>query len=149
MDGAGCHSIWRIWRACGPLCNRWKRGDRPINRLVLNAATQFGNVDQRTEDGFETTFAVNHLAHYLLLPLLRPRLADGAIVVITTRDSHNPLKNPIAPPTHADARRLAQPDTEPRRRLEGMRAYAASKLCNLLTAHALAAFPVGQARACG
>jgi NAD(P)-dependent dehydrogenase (short-subunit alcohol dehydrogenase family) len=52
--------------------------------LVLNAATQFGNVDQRTEDGFETTFAVNHLAHYLLLPLLRPRLADGAIVVITT-----------------------------------------------------------------
>jgi NAD(P)-dependent dehydrogenase (short-subunit alcohol dehydrogenase family) len=85
MDGAGCHSIWRIWRACGPLCNRWKRGDRPINGLVLNAATQFGNVDQRTEDGFEITFAVNHLAHYLLLPLLRPRLAHGAIVMITTR----------------------------------------------------------------
>ena len=31
--------------------------------------------------------------------------------------------------------------------LEGMRAYAASKLCNLLTARALAASPVGQARA--
>jgi NAD(P)-dependent dehydrogenase (short-subunit alcohol dehydrogenase family) len=108
-------------------------GDRPINGLVLNAATQFGNIDQRTEDGFETTFAVNHLAHYLLLRLLTPRLAQGPIVVITTSDSHNPLKNPIAPPTLADAWRLAQPHTEPRRRLEGMRAYAAS--------------PVGQARA--
>ena len=122
-------------------------GDRPIDGLVLNAATQFGNIDQRTEGGFETTFAVNHLAHYLLLRLLTPRLAQGAIVVITTSDSHNPQKNPIAPPTHADARQLAQPDTEPRRRLEGMRAYAASKLCNLLTARALAASPVAQARA--
>jgi NAD(P)-dependent dehydrogenase (short-subunit alcohol dehydrogenase family) len=27
-------------------------GDLPINGLVLNAGTQFGNIDQRTEDGF-------------------------------------------------------------------------------------------------
>src|ERR1700726_4098813 len=78
-------------------------GDRPINGLVLNAATQFGNIDQRTVDGFETTFAVNHLAHYLLLRLLTPRLAQNAVVVITTRNSHDPLTNPLAPPTHADA----------------------------------------------
>jgi NAD(P)-dependent dehydrogenase (short-subunit alcohol dehydrogenase family) len=126
-------------------------GDRPINGLVLNAATQFGNIDQRTEDGFETTFAVNHLAHYLLLRLLTPRLAQNAIVVITTSNSHDPLTNPVAPPTHADALRLARPRAEPGRRmrpvLEGMRAYAASKLCNLLTARALAASPIGQARA--
>lgn len=32
-------------------------GDRPINGLVLNAATQFGNIDQRTVDGFETTIS--------------------------------------------------------------------------------------------
>jgi NAD(P)-dependent dehydrogenase (short-subunit alcohol dehydrogenase family) len=50
-------------------------GDRQINGLVLNAGTQFGNIDQRTEDGFEATFAVNHLAHYMLLRLLTPRLA--------------------------------------------------------------------------
>jgi NAD(P)-dependent dehydrogenase (short-subunit alcohol dehydrogenase family) len=126
-------------------------GDRPINGLVLNAATQFGNIDQRTVDGFEATFAVNHLGHYLLLRLLTPRLAQNAVVVITTSNSHDPLTNPLAPPTHADALRLAQPRAEPGRRmrsvLEGMRAYAASKLCNLLTARALAASPIGQARA--
>lgn len=121
--------------------------DRPINGLVLNAATQFGNIDQRTVDGFEATFAVNHLAHYLLLRLLTPRLAQNAVVVITTSNSHDPLTNPLSSPTHADALRLAQPRAEPGRRLEGMRAYAASKLCNLLTARALAASPIGQARA--
>jgi NAD(P)-dependent dehydrogenase (short-subunit alcohol dehydrogenase family) len=52
-----------------------------IDALVLNAGAQFPNVDQRTEDGFETTFAVNHLAHYLLLRLLMPKLAEHARVV--------------------------------------------------------------------
>ena len=65
-------------------------GDRPINGLVLNAASQFSNIDQRTEDGFEATFAVNHLAHYLLLRLLTPRLAQNAVVVITTSGSTPP-----------------------------------------------------------
>jgi NAD(P)-dependent dehydrogenase (short-subunit alcohol dehydrogenase family) len=121
--------------------------DRPINGLVLNAGIQFGNIGQRTEDGFEATFAVNHLAHYLLLRLLTPRLAQNAVVVITTSSSHDPLTNPVSPPTHADARLLAQPRAESGRRLEGMRAYAASKLCNLIMARALATSAVGQARA--
>lgn len=112
----------------------------PINGLVLNAGLQFGNVKQRTEDGFETTFAVNHLAHYLLLRLLLPRLAPGAVVLITTSNLHDPNTNPIAPPEHADAAMLARGkvengDTQSLR--AGMRAYAASKLCNLLTARAL------------
>src|ERR1700730_14898719 len=72
-------------------------GDRPINGLVLNAASQFGNIDERTEDGFEATFAVNHLAHYLLLRLLTPRLAQNAVVVITTSSSHDPLPNDVSP----------------------------------------------------
>ena len=67
-----------------------------IDALVLNAGAQFPNVDQRTEDGFETTFAVNHLAHYLLLRLLLPKLAQQAGVVITTSDTHDPKTNPSA-----------------------------------------------------
>src|SRR6202043_3245940 len=85
---------------------------------------------------------------YVLKPL---HLAQDAVVAITTSNSHDPLTNPVAPPTHADALQLAQPRAEPGPRmlrvLEGMRAYAASKLCNLLTARALASSPVGQARA--
>jgi len=112
-----------------------------IDCLVLNAGMQRGDVNQRTEDGFETTFAVNHLAHYLLLRLLMPRLAADATVVITTSNLHDPQTNPIAPPEHAEAKRLAQgmsqrDDTQDGR--AGIRAYAASKLCNILTARQLA-----------
>src|SRR5580704_5063099 len=35
-------------------------GEASLDGLVLNAGTQAGNINQRTEDGFETTFAVNH-----------------------------------------------------------------------------------------
>jgi NAD(P)-dependent dehydrogenase (short-subunit alcohol dehydrogenase family) len=61
-----------------------KLGSSPIDALVLNAGAQFGNLNRRTHEGFETTFAVNHLAHYLLLRLLIPTLARRATVVITT-----------------------------------------------------------------
>lgn len=115
-------------------------GRASINGLVLNAGMQFGDVNQRTEDGFETTFAVNHLAHYLLLRLLMPRLAPGAIVVMTTSNLHDPKTTPLAPPEHADAWKLARGETElgtSKGLMSGPRAYAASKLCNLLTVRAL------------
>jgi NAD(P)-dependent dehydrogenase (short-subunit alcohol dehydrogenase family) len=119
-------------------------GDTRIDALVLNAGTQFGDVSHRTEDGFETTFAVNHLAHYLLLRLLMPRLAPEAIVVITTSNLHDPKTNPIAAPMHADAMRLARGEVElatSTNSRSGLRAYSASKLCNVLTARALASSP--------
>jgi len=72
-------------------------GDARIDALVLNAGRQGRDLTQRTEEGFEATFAVNHLAHYLLLRLLTPRLAEGAIVVVTTSNLHDPNTNPIAP----------------------------------------------------
>lgn len=120
----------------------WLGEGATIDALVLNAGIQAHDLAQRTEDGFETTFAVNHLAHYLLLRQLAPRMADGAIVVITTSNLHDPSTNPIAAPVHADAEKLArgQVTLSPgaRDRMAVMRAYAASKLCNVLTARALA-----------
>ena len=47
-------------------------GGAHIDILVLNAGIQPMDTTQRTVDGFETTFAVNHLAHYLLARLLVP-----------------------------------------------------------------------------
>jgi len=117
-------------------------GDTPIDALVLNAGMQVRDINQRTEDGFEPTFAVNHLAHYLLLRLLSPRLAPGAIVVITTSNLHDPKTNPIAPPEHADAEKLAEGQAllMPKKDARAvLRAYAASKLCNIITARTLAA----------
>jgi NAD(P)-dependent dehydrogenase (short-subunit alcohol dehydrogenase family) len=126
-------------------------GTNKIDALVLNAGTQFPNGDTRTPDGFEATFAVNHLAHYLLLRLLLPQLAPGAVVVLTTSGTHDPAERTILPPPrHADACLLAHPDQDPDRDQAPIaaagRAYASSKLCNLLTARALAAHPEAQAR---
>lgn len=117
-------------------------GTSEIDVLVLNAGTQFARADGRTEDGFETTFAVNHLAHYLLLRLLLPKLAPGATVVITTSDTHDPKVIPFGAPRTLDPESLAHPPSRGDTRFgTGFRAYAASKLGNLLTARALAVLP--------
>jgi NAD(P)-dependent dehydrogenase (short-subunit alcohol dehydrogenase family) len=110
-----------------------KLGPTQINALVLNAGVLFPNDDTRSADGFEAAFAVNHLAHYLLLRLLLPRLAQGATVILTTSGTHDPAeKNIIAPPLHADARFLARPERDPDRHrhslIAGGRPYSSSKL---------------------
>lgn len=121
---------------------RERLGDTPVDALVLNGGVIRPDVAGRTVDGFETTFAVNHLAHYLLVRLLLPVLADGAIVVLTTSGTHDPATGAgLVPPRHADAHLLAHPEGDPggeaRPRKAGEHAYTASKLCAVLTARSL------------
>lgn len=125
---------------------RERLGDTRVDALLLNAGTVLPDDDGRTPDGYETTFAVNHLAHYLLLRLLMPALADEARVVLTTSGTHDPATGAsLATPRHADAALLAHPDHDPDRptqpRKAGERAYTASKLCGVLTARSLRAHP--------
>ncbi|MER5457597.1 SDR family NAD(P)-dependent oxidoreductase [Micromonospora sp. NPDC002389] len=127
---------------------RDRLGSTEVDALVLNAGVSLTSGDQRTADGFETTFAVNHLAHYLLLRLLLPQLAPRAVVTLTTSGTHDPAIRTMlssTPPRHADARLLANPERDPQRdeqpRAAGGRAYASSKLCNILTIRGLAAQP--------
>ena len=108
-----------------------------IDMLVLNAGIQTSDAKQRTVDGFEVTFAVNHLAHYLLARLLVPRMSDDGRLVMTTSDTHDPAVFSGAPKT-LDPEALAHPD-----KIGGgarFGAYPASKLCDLLTARSFAAF---------
>jgi NAD(P)-dependent dehydrogenase (short-subunit alcohol dehydrogenase family) len=125
-------------------------GGTEIDALVLNAGTLNPDVDGRTPDGFETTFAVNHLAHYLLVRLLLGSLARGATVILTTSGTHDPAEGAGFPvPLHADARLLAHPEcvaSQDKPGLAARRAYTASKLCNVLTARALAAVPEARER---
>jgi len=115
-------------------------GDTAIDVLVLNAAVQAKDNQQRSADGFELMFAVNHLSHYLLARLLWPYMAASGVIVITTSDTHDPALIPFAPRT-LDPQTLANPQ----QREWGMHAYAASKLCNLLTARSFAAISLGEA----
>ncbi|MBB6144470.1 NAD(P)-dependent dehydrogenase (short-subunit alcohol dehydrogenase family) [Silvibacterium bohemicum] len=109
-----------------------------IDSLIMNAGAQFGNTKQRTGDGFESTFAINHLAHYLLLRLLLSCLSKNATIVITTSDVHDPKMVPFGP-KELDSESLAHPKAKGKGFIPGIKAYASSKLCNLLTARAFEA----------
>lgn len=114
----------------------------PFDAVALNAGLQVTRA-ARSQDGFELTFAVNHLAHYLLARLLAPSLAPGARVILTSSGTHDPAERTGIPaPRHCDARRLAHPETDPERDADegvaGRRAYSTSKLCNVMTARELA-----------
>ncbi|MBV9325922.1 MAG: SDR family NAD(P)-dependent oxidoreductase [Chloroflexi bacterium] len=107
---------------------------KPIDMLILNAGAQFGNTSGRSADGFELTFAVNHLAHYLLARLLLPAVAEGGRILLTTSGTHDPRVIPSAP------KRL-DVDGWVHATGSATSAYSASKLCNLLTAEGIAALP--------
>jgi NAD(P)-dependent dehydrogenase (short-subunit alcohol dehydrogenase family) len=101
-----------------------------LDALVLNAGVQLPRADRASADGYELTFAVNHLAHFLLTVELLPHLAPGARVVVVSSGTHWGTwrkSGPFPAPRWADPRELARP-----RRESGQRAYATSKLANVL-----------------
>tara|TARA_A100001391_G_C5082334_1_gene280228 strand:- start:4435 stop:5349 length:915 start_codon:yes stop_codon:yes gene_type:complete len=120
-----------------------------IDLLVLNAGGNFPL--EKTGEGFETNFAVNHLAHYLIIRMLWSVMNPGARIVLTTSGTHDPEEGAAVPaPKHADAYRLAHPETDAEldenTSTAAGRAYAAAKLCNLLTAQALMRDPAVRAK---
>ncbi len=104
-------------------------GPSGIDALVLNAGIQYGDNDQRTSEGYEVTFAVNHVAHFRLLHQLLPLVNDGGRIIITTSDTHDPALYPVGP-SELDVDGWSDGSAE----ITGIQAYAASKLANLLTA---------------
>jgi NAD(P)-dependent dehydrogenase (short-subunit alcohol dehydrogenase family) len=101
-----------------------------IDVLINNAGAMFGS-RQLTEDGLERTFALNHMAYFVLTHGLRKRLSAGARVVNTASDAH-------------EAVGLDFDDLQSARAYEsnfwewlryggpGFKVYGRSKLCNIL-----------------
>ena len=94
-----------------------------IDVLANNAGAMFAS-RKETDDGFEQTLALNHLAPFLLTNLLRERLRD-ARVVTTTSDAHK-------------SGRLDLDDLQSEKSYSAMRVYGTSKLCNILFTRELA-----------
>jgi NAD(P)-dependent dehydrogenase (short-subunit alcohol dehydrogenase family) len=94
-----------------------------IDVLANNAGALFAS-RRETGEGFERTFALNHLAPFLLTNLLRDRLADGHVIT-TASDAHQ-------------AGRLDLDDLQSQRSYAAMRAYGTTKLCNILFTRELA-----------
>jgi retinol dehydrogenase-14 len=97
-----------------------------IDVLVNNAGTVFSR-RHLTADGIESTFAINHLAGFLLTALLRDRLVESAParVVFTSSAAHYSATMDLD-------------DLGFEQGYSIMKAYGRSKLANVLTARRLA-----------
>jgi NAD(P)-dependent dehydrogenase (short-subunit alcohol dehydrogenase family) len=94
-----------------------------IDVLANNAGALFAS-RKLTPDGFEQTFALNHLAPFLLTNLLLDRLAGGRVVT-TASDAHKSGLLNLA-------------DLQSETSYAAMRVYGTSKLCNILFTRELA-----------
>jgi NAD(P)-dependent dehydrogenase (short-subunit alcohol dehydrogenase family) len=95
-----------------------------IDVLMNNAGALFSS-RRMTADGLEMTFAVNHMAYFMLTNALRERLKAGARIVNTASAAHR----------GAD---LDFNDLHFVRGYSSWAAYGRSKLCNILFSRALA-----------
>ena len=115
----------------------------PLRALVCNAATQIVSGRTYTDDGFETTFAVNHLGHFLLVNLMLAQMAPPARIVVVSSGTHDPAQTTgMPPPVYKSARLIARPDQDSKplddpNGTAGRRAYTTSKLCNVLFTYEL------------
>ncbi len=94
--------------------------------VLLHNAGVFMKQRQLSADGFEMTFAVNHLAPFLLTHELLPLLRASQARVIT-----------VSSGTHHRGR-INFDDLQAERQFDGYAAYSQSKLANILFANELA-----------
>jgi retinol dehydrogenase 12 len=115
-------SLSQVRRLAGDLLERHPRIDVLVNNAGLVAGRR-----SLTEDGYETTFAVNHLAPFLLTNMLLERLIASAParVITTSSDAHR-------------GGRIVLDDLQAERSWSSWRAYSSSKLANVLFTRSLA-----------
>jgi NAD(P)-dependent dehydrogenase (short-subunit alcohol dehydrogenase family) len=105
------------------LAEQIRERHRALDVLANNAGALFARREE-TSEGLERTFALNHLAPFLLTNLLRDRLGGGR-VVSTASDAHL-------------SGLLDLEDLQSETSYRAMNAYATSKLCNILFTRELA-----------
>ncbi|KAI1759916.1 hypothetical protein GGR53DRAFT_511933 [Hypoxylon sp. FL1150] len=120
----------------------------PIRALILNAGWQEFNTQTWTKDGFDMTFMVNYLSHWLLTMMLLQSMdrESGRIVVIGSlaHDSQAKQNNSGGQFKDPKWKTIFQDSTEPVARgtwstteddpswCAGFRRYAAAKMCELM-----------------
>ncbi|CAG8957710.1 hypothetical protein HYFRA_00000045 [Hymenoscyphus fraxineus] len=112
-------------------------GYPPIAILLLNAGLQFPDEMRKNAEGYELTFAINHLGHALLFHLLTPHLSPKCRVIVTSSGTHDPAQKTGVPDAkYTTASELAHPTPETAQN-EGRQRYSTSKLCNVLFTYAI------------
>lgn len=95
--------------------------------VLINNAGALVNSRQVTEDGLELTFALNHMAYFVLTHGLRERLLASAPARVVNVSSH----------AHRGAK-LDFDDLQSANGYSGFKVYGRSKLCNILYTRELA-----------
>jgi NAD(P)-dependent dehydrogenase (short-subunit alcohol dehydrogenase family) len=118
-----------VGEAAGDVLARWDRLD-----VLINNAGGIWTERQETAQGFEQTFGVNHLGHFLLTGLLLARITESAPsrIINLTSVGH-----------HAAWRGMRFDDLQSEKRYATMDAYGRSKLANILFTRELAARVAG------
>ena len=91
--------------------------------VLLNNAGVIMPAFMESADGYEMTFAVNHLAHFFLTHLLLPLIPEGGRIVNVASQVHSQTLNT----THLNDPRY----------FSSIDAYSDSKMCNVLFTYAL------------
>lgn len=146
LDLASLASVRSFASALG---DRLKVGDLPpLHGLVCNAAVQGART--LTADGFESTFGVSHLGHYLLVNLLLPLMALPARIAVVASGVHDPAQLAKVPasmgvpvPAWNAPTALARGELGPEAAGDDVaadrgRRYATTKLANVYFTYALA-----------
>ncbi len=134
--GADLASLTSIDRACDDVIR--SLGSHRIDALALNAGIQTVS-NAASADGLELAFAVNFLAHFLVVERLKPHMRSGGRIVSTTSEVHDPeafclvgigratWQDPVllADPVQAQQSIISNVD-------RGEARYCASKLLNLM-----------------
>jgi NAD(P)-dependent dehydrogenase (short-subunit alcohol dehydrogenase family) len=142
--GRVAQALAEISRAGPGLAHRWVQADlsslaqthraaleishsEPKVHVLINNAGALFNQRRLSQDGLEMTFAVNHMAYFVLTRGLQRTLVDShpARIVNTASGAHR-------------GTRLDFDDLQSERAYSGFQVYGRSKLCNILFTRELA-----------
>jgi len=113
----------------------------PLAGLILNA----GGINMKakslefTEDGFERTFQLNFLGHFLLANMMISQMASPSRIVFVSSDLHDPKATrmgKLLPPRYGPVEDMAR-GTGTAAKLKPMARYATAKMYAMMTAYEL------------
>ncbi|HUZ44462.1 MAG TPA: SDR family oxidoreductase [Acidimicrobiales bacterium] len=116
-------SLQSVRTGANELLDRWDRLD-----VLINNAGVILSGRQVSPEGYELTFATNHLGHFLLTTLLLDRLKASAPSRIVN----------VSSTAHRGARSMGFDDLQSEKSYSAMGAYNRSKLANILFTRELA-----------
>ncbi|CAF3453454.1 unnamed protein product [Fusarium graminearum] len=97
IESLDLSSLSKVRTFADKTAQRVEKGEiPPIKAIVCNAFTMSLKEQVYTEDGFERTFQVNHLSHYLLvLKLVSSMSQDGRIVMLGSNTHYTDRPHPL------------------------------------------------------